>query len=229
MRLTHSLVALSLVALTAGTAGAQACLGIASFSTGSIRADAGLSTGDDVTNIALGLSAGAPAGPFGSVTYQRITIEAEGAEDESLNGFGVSGGFELDLSRGATTRTTRLSLCPVASFTRASKSFSEEGVSADLSFQTISAGLSLGTQIQGSPTLTLVPFGTLSFVRPSVKVESDFGDFDESDEGGQIDLGVGLVFSRVFTVRPMLMIPIGFEDSSTRFGVSAHLNFGSGR
>lgn len=133
------------------------------------------------------------------------------------------------MARGASSGGMRLSFCPVASFKRASKSFSEEGVDADLSYQTFSAGLSLGAQIQGSPTLTLVPFGTLSFVRPTVKVESDFGDFDESDEGGSLDLGVGLVFSRVFTIRPMVMIPIGFEDSSARFGVSAHLNFGTGR
>lgn len=230
MRLTSSLVALSLVTL-AGTAGAQVCLGTPSFATGPIRIDAGLLTGNDNTQYGAGLAVGTANGPFVSAGVNRVDIDGV---DESATGFSVAGGFEVNLTdrRGTRARrATSLSLCPVASFSRAGVDFEESGIEAETSIRTFSAGLSLGAMVPSSPNFSLVPFGGLSYANSKASLEIDGEEFGDSEAENYfvLDLGLGLVLNRSFTIRPTIGIPIGLDEADPNFGVSFHINFGRGR
>jgi hypothetical protein len=223
--LTAALV--SLVAIPA--AGAQNCLGLPSFAAAPLRVDGGFSSGDDATSFTVGASLGAPRGAFGSLAYDRTNFDDQGTDvDLSANGFSVSGGYELDLasSAGSTNGARRFSLCPVASYSWSKMDFDELGDDLDISMRTLSLGFSIGTPIASSPTLSVVPFGTLQFVNATGSVEAFDVDEDDSEQGGRLDLGVGLVLNRLFTIRPLVSIPIGFEGAESRFGLTVHFNFG---
>jgi hypothetical protein len=223
--LTAALV--SLAAIPA--AGAQNCLGLPSFAAAPLRVDGGLSTGNDATSFTVGASVGAARGPFGSLAYDRTNFDDDGTNvDLSANGFTVSGGYELNLTSSATApRATAFSLCPVASFGYQKADFDEIGDEIDLTTKLFSLGVSLGAPIASSPTLALVPFATLRFL--NVNTNSDAFAVDESEQGGALDLGLGLVLNRLFTIRPLISIPIGFEEVDTSFGVTVHFNFGKAR
>jgi hypothetical protein len=225
MKLTTTLAAITL-ACAASIAEAQICLGTASFATGPIRIDGSFSTIDDATSLSVGASVGAPRGPFVSVNVNRTDIDEV---DESATGFGILGGLELDLSTSASSRSARFSLCPVASFNYSTADFDLLGESVEFSANTLSAGLALGAEVTASPTLSVIPFGALSVVRQSVDFEGFGEDAEESETGGSLDLGLGLVLNRRFTIRPLISIPLGFEGADPAFGVSVHFNFGRSR
>jgi hypothetical protein len=225
MRFATSLVALALVA-GATTAGAQNCLGIASFSRGPIRVDGGIGTGNDATTLSAGLSAGAPQGPFASIAVNRISVDSDG-EDNSVTGFGIQGGWELNLQPAAARSTPpRFSVCPVVSFAQYKESDSFEGEEIEGTVRSITGGVSVGTSIASSTSIGLLPFATLSIVRQSASFEGFGLDESVSETGGALDLGLGLVFGQRFTVRPAVSIPMGFEGADAQFGVSLHYNFG---
>lgn len=220
----------SLVAIPA--AGAQNCLGLPSFAAAPLRIDGGLSSGDDATSFTVGASIGAARGPFGSLAYDRTNFDDQGTNvDLSSNGFTIAGGYELELpsASSASSSTRRFSLCPVASYSWSKMDFDELGDDIDVSARKLSLGFAIGTPIASSSTLSVVPFGALQFVHLNGSVEAFDVDEDESEQGGQLDLGIGLVLNRLFTIRPLVSIPIGFEGAETSFGVTVHFNFGGTR
>jgi len=225
---------LAVLALSGGAAAAdaQSCLGIASFAAGPIRAEGSFTSGDGANLLGAGLAAGKARGPFAGVGINRIDVEES---DESVTGFGLHAGWELELGTARPTTATRWSLCPIARFQQYRESFSDPDfdLDADVTVRGLSAGLALGTTIASSPNFALAPFGSLSLLRLSVDTEGLGEEFDDllsdSETGGELDLGLGLIFNRMLTVRPMVMIPLGFEDSDAQFGISVHINFGRGR
>jgi hypothetical protein len=221
MRFAHTLVVLGLIG-SASTAVAQSCVGLSSFAAGPIRLDAGISTGNDVTTFLGGVSAGAPNGPFGSVHV--ISYKPEDI-DERSTGFSLSGGWEFELSRSAAS-APRISLCPVVGFQRVSESEEVEGIEVEGTARNFQLGIALGTTIGTTSALRFAPFGALSFNRLSAEVEGGGFSFEEDEDYGTIDLGIGILVSRIFTIRPMVTIPVGLEESDPTFGVSVHLNFG---
>lgn len=222
-------VLLSVVLLGgASVSEAQHCLGVSSFGAGPIRLDGGVTRGESATAIFGGLSAGAPRGPFASLAVVRTNFDEDlGGEDESTTGFALEGGWEVDLSQGVrrTATSPRVSLCPIAGFQR----HTAEVSSVDLTARLISAGLALGAAFPASPAVALVPFASLSYVKVNVAIEGAGIDLEDDDDHGRVDLGVGFVFNRIFTLRPIINIPVGEDEGETRFGVTAHINFGSSR
>jgi hypothetical protein len=225
-------VAAALVSLAAiPAAGAQNCLGLPSFAAAPMRIDGGLSTGNDATSFTIGASIGAARGPFGSLAYDRTNFDDEGTSiDLSANGFTIAGGYELNLTSSASgPRVVPISLCPVASYSWSKMDFDELGDDIDVSARKLSLGFAIGAPVASSSSLSVVPFGRLQFVHATGSVEAFDVDEDESEQGGQLDLGVGLVLNRLFTIRPLVSIPIGFDDLDTSFGVTVHFNFGKAR
>jgi hypothetical protein len=217
---------------TVSSVGAQNCLGLPSFAAAPLRVDGGFRSGDDVATFSGGLSVGAASGPFGSLAYDRTNFDDQGTNvDLSANGFTLTGGYELDLASPAGTASggRRFSLCPVVGFSWAKMDFDEIGDEIDITMRKLSLGVSVGTPVASSPTLSVVPFGTLQFVNATGSVDAFGTDDSESEQGGQIDLGIGLVLNRLFTIRPVVSIPIGFEGVDTSFGVTVHFNFGRTR
>lgn len=223
MRHLWSIAALALAA-SASTVSAQACLGAPSFATSPIRLDASLTSGNDATTYAAGLSFGAARGPFAGASIGRTSFDEEFDEfDADATTIGVHGGWDVTLAP-ASPGARSFSLCPIVGFDFSNGEFDGPGEDIDFSTRTFSAGLALGTRFTASPTLVLVPFGSLAYNHATAEI--DDVDLEESDDFGTIGLGVGFVINRIFTIRPLVNIPVGLEDADPTFGVSLHLNFG---
>jgi hypothetical protein len=228
MRFSTSLVALALVG-AASTAGAQACLGTPSFTAGPVRLDGTFSSSNGQTSLGGGVSAGVERGVFGSVAINRLSADDDAGTDAVI-GFGLQGGYELNIASSASKKVSSWSVCPVASFTQAKQSFSEFDEDVDFTARTFAAGVSAGTAIAASPKVSIAPFATLSVMRLSVSTDGLGDEFDDllsaSETGLALDLGAGFIISRLFTVRPAISVPIGFDGADAQFGVSVHFNFG---
>jgi hypothetical protein len=223
MRLHATIAALALAA-SASTATAQACLGTPSFATSPIRLDASLTSGNDATTYAAGLSVGAARGPFAGASIGRTSFDEEFDEfDADATTVGLRGGWDVTLAP-ASPGARSFSLCPIVGFDFSNGEFERPGEDIDFSTRTFSLGLALGSRFAASPTLALVPFGAIAYNNSSLEIEDI--DVDESEDYGTIDLGVGFVINRIFTIRPLVSIPVGLEDADPTFGVSLHLNFG---
>jgi hypothetical protein len=61
------------------------------------------------------------------------------------------------------------------------------------------------------------------------KTEVPAGDAIDSQAGGILDLGAGLIFGNRFTVRPSVAVPLGFDNADPRFGLAVGFSFGNGR
>jgi len=227
MRFSTSLVALALVG-AASTAGAQACLGTPSFTAGPVRLDGSFATSDGQTSIGGGVSAGIERGAFGSIAINRYSGDDDAGTD-AVTGFGLQAGYELSLKSAKTTKVSSWSVCPVASFAQAKQSVSVLDDDFDFTARTFTAGVAAGTAIAASPKVDIAPFASLSLMRISMSADGPgvFEDiFSDSETGLALDLGAGFIISRIFTVRPAISIPIGFDGADAQFGVSFHMNFG---
>lgn len=227
MRFSTSLVALALVG-AASTAGAQACLGTPSFTAGPVRLDGSISASDGETTLGGGVSAGIERGAFGSIAINRYSGDDDAGTD-AVTGFGLQAGYEFSLKSAATKKVSSWSVCPVASFAQAKQSVTLLDDDFDFTARTYTAGVAAGTAITASPKVDIAPFASLSLMRVSVSTDGPggFDDlFSDSETGFALDLGAGFIISRIFTVRPVISIPIGFEGGDAQFGVSFHMNFG---
>ena len=212
---------------------AQHCLGLSSFAAGPVRVDAGLVFADDATTVAGGLAVGQPGGPFASAAVMRTNIDdGPGLGNESTSGVGLQAGWDVDMTDGARRRTAgapRISLCPIVGFQRVSGEFGDGSTSIEVTGRALTAGLSLGAAFPASPRVAIVPFASLNYVNAKAEVEGAGEEFEGEDDNGRVDLGVGFVFNRSFTVRPLVLIPVGEDEGETSFGVTVHINFGSSR
>jgi hypothetical protein len=196
--------------------GAQACLGNASFAAGKVRAGGDVTFGDDVTTIGPSIAFGGRQGPFAGVSLD--VIDVDGLDDNGLR-VGVNGGWQIPLGEGTRRNPSRAQLCPIAAFGfQSGPDFGPFEVSGT----DLSAGMAVGAPFTLSPEVELVPFGALSvlWARTTLEDESD------SDTGGRLDLGAGFVFSRRFTARVGVAVPLGFDGADSRFGLGFGINFG---
>lgn len=222
MRYTTTIAALALAAF-ASAADAQTCLGTPSFATGPLRLEGGFRTGGDATAYGVGAAVGAKTGPFASVGVSIVNIDEV---DESATMFSALGGWDLGLAATRSTTGPKIGICPVVAVEyQNGPNFETEFGDLDLSATQLSAGVSVGAAIAGSPTMSIIPFGTIRLARTSVEASFGGESEDDSENHGLLDLGVGFAFSNAFTIRPNVQIPLGLEDSDTIFGVVVSYNF----
>jgi hypothetical protein len=208
------------VALSAPSAVAQHCLGMAAFSAGAMQLGAKFESAsyDDGTSGSYTESTyGADFG-YGakSPLFLRAGIEHTSDEfDETANGFSVGGGWAIQ-----PASAPKLQVCPQATFGYSSWDFGDGFTEKD---NMIKVGLGAGVSASQSESFELVPYASLSFVR--FGWSSD--EYSDSETGYHFDLGAGLVFNKKFTVRPMVRVPMSLEGHNTAFGVAASLSFGS--
>ena len=195
---------------------AQACLGNASFTAGKVRVGGDVTFGDDVTTIGPNLAFGGRQGPFAGVSLDVIDVDR--LDDNGLR-VGVNGGWQIPLGEGTRRNPSRAQLCPVAALGFMS---GPDIGPIDVSGTDLSAGFAVGAPFTLSPEVELVPFGGLSVLWARTTVE----DRSESDTGGRLDLGAGFVFSRRFTARVGVAVPLGFDGADSRFGLGFGINFG---
>lgn len=214
------LVALTLLAITHTTAVAQACLGLASFTTGSVQAvgEASLTSGSRTVGAELGY--GFPSSVFGGIGIGTRSIEAYNGSSLDL---GASGGYQMALGKAA-----RVQLCPVASFgfEIGPKNTFDSGV--DRSSRRASVGLAIGGSVGSHGRLQVIPTASLSYAYGKSKAESDTGAtlFEISDHYTLGQLGVGLVLNSHISVRPSVDIPLGLDGGEPTFRLAIGYNFG---
>jgi hypothetical protein len=216
-RLATAAASLALLSLAAEPLQAQRCLGFPGFANQPMRLTGTLGTGDNVTTLGADLAFGQSAGAFGSVGVGVADYDGNSDDDSALL---LSGTIGTQIPLGATaTATSGAQVCPFATLDY------RVGPGDDVNGLGIRGGAALGTSVTMAPSVRLAPFGAVSigYVRASA------GNFDDSEVGGIIDLGAGVIFNDKFTIRPAVSIPVGFDGSDSSFGVSVGFNFGGNR
>lgn len=221
-RLAAAVASLALLSLAAAPLHAQRCLGFPGFAGQPLRLGGTLTTGSDVTTLGADLAFGQAAGAFGGVGIG--VADFDNTDESALL---ISGTIGTQMALGTASSTSAgAQLCPVASLEyQAGPSIGN----VDISGLLLRGGVSLGTSIAMAQTVRLAPFGTLSVGYARSSISSPSLDESDSEVGGVIDLGAGVIFNNKFTIRPSVMIPVGFDDSDARFGLAVGFNFGGGR
>jgi hypothetical protein len=208
-----SIIAVLVVAAASTPAAAQSCQGYTPFAVAPLRVTGDLVFGDNTTQYGASFAGGqAQPGLFGGVSVAGLKADNV---DETAKSLGVFGGFSVAVS----PTYPGLEFCPVASFDH---TWFPDVAGTSVSANTVTLGGAIGRSLAASPTLNIVPFVDLRWVHASVSA----GDADGSDSAGQLGLGAGFVFSKTFTVRPVLLVPIAQDGASTAFGISVGFNFG---
>lgn len=216
-----ALAAATAAALVApAAAAAQACNGTASFAAGKMRFSGQAAFVDGANTVGPNLAFGAQQGAFGNASFDVIQVDQIDSNGMRL---GVGGGWQLPLGEGSRGGASRVQVCPVAAFGYTS---GPDVGPASISGTDLSAGAMLGAAVSLSPTVDLVPFGGLSLVRVSSRVELDGESVSGSDTGGLLNFGSGLAFSQRYTARLSVGLPLSLGSDDTTIGLGFGVNFG---
>ena len=199
-----------------GVATAQLCEGAAPFTRGwfQIRADVSLNSVTSTLNAGLGVGY---RFVFGQFVAGRRFIQNYGAATL------LTGRAGLQASQG------RLHVCPLATVGGVSgpKFRNINGYRVEVSEKNSSYGLAVGVVASGDTELRVVP--TASFTREQTTLDTYEPNIQRSEtfKGvvSLLDLGVGLVSRRGFSVRPDILLPLGASNSKTSYGITVSFNF----
>jgi hypothetical protein len=130
--------------LSASSVHAQSCLGLPSFSSGSVHLNGAGEFPDSATAYAVGIGAGKPDNLFGNLGVGQVSYE--GFEEKSTFGF-LEFGYQLALGPAQ--------LCPIAGGSFAAGP-DDEAAGIKLTARAASAGLALGFPI-GAAAFKVIP------------------------------------------------------------------------
>ena len=208
--------ALSLVA--ALPANAQLCAGTASFTTGRMQVGGQFLSNDDYSSYGVGLNLGNAHGLYGGVAVANNDYDFI---DESGVVIGVGGGYQMRPAKQG------FQICPVASLAIGLGPDNIGGSNTDMSTRQFSAGALIGMVAHRSGNFQLIPTGGLSIVNSKVTISAPGGNnADDSESYLALDLGAGLVFNSVWTIRPMLNLPMGADNREESVSLGVSYNFG---
>lgn len=206
---TSSLVGISALVLAASNLPAQVCNGTAPFSIGHMRAGVGLTFPSNATSLDGEFAYGSASGLYGGATVNIIDSEAS---TESATVFGLNGGKAMPVGTKKTVQ-----MCPQVFVNFGS-------YPADRSTMSLGGGASFGTTLKQT-SFDLVPFGSALLHRDSFDQTIGTTKVEGSDTNLDVVLGAGFVFSKKWTVRPFLIVPLT-NDRKSAFGVMGSINFG---
>jgi hypothetical protein len=200
--------------LSASSVHAQSCLGLPSFSNGSVHLNGAGEFPDSATAYAVGIGAGKPDNLFGNLGVGQVSYE--GFDEKSTFGF-LEFGYQLALGPAQ--------LCPIAGGSFAAGP-DDEAAGIKLTARAASAGLALGLPI-GVAAFKVIPNAAVKYEYLSLKVEDEFaGSSNETTNSGIVDLGLALVFFDRLSIQPLYHIPFGgSEGEEANFGVFAAVSF----
>ena len=211
-----SLVA-ALALVAASTAEAQLCAGTASYTTGKLQVGGQMLSNDDYSSYGVGLNLGTARGLYGGA---QIGSNDYDFIDESGMWIGAAGGYQMRPARQG------FQICPVASLNLGMGPDDIQGSGVDMSARQFSAGAIIGMVAHRARNFQIIPTGGLSIVNWNVTMDSPAGSESESDTFFALDLGAGLLFNQVWTIRPMLSIPFGADDRDESIALGVSYNFG---
>jgi hypothetical protein len=88
-------------------------------------------------------------------------------------------------------------------------------------------GLAVGGAVIGRRWFSVVPTGSLSWVREVAHMKQDRVDSQVSETYGLLDGGIGVVFKGVVTVQAMASLPVWIDGLVPTYGLMLGLNVGS--
>jgi hypothetical protein len=203
---------------------AQVCSGFTSFAHGPFQVFGSAGFNDNAKTFGGGFAFGGQ-GVFGQLSIG--TTSFDDLDGSSFN-FGGGAGYQFSLDKRSIFH-----LCPIASVSFSSGPndidlIGDGSLLLDLSETDLVFGLSFGARPPQSGKTQIIPSGSLGFVSATLKAKDQVTGVSDSETEtfGLLSLGVGFVFSQVFTLRPGVAIPFGLEGGSTTFGVTLSINFG---
>jgi hypothetical protein len=209
---------LLLLCLTTGillpsAAHAQACLGLPSFTSGSVHLNLAAEFPEAAKAYAAGIGAGKPNSLFANLGVGQVTFDE--IEEKSTYGF-LEFGYQFPVSRAQ--------VCPIAGGSFASGP-DDEAAGIKVSSSAASGGLALGVPL-GSDAFQVIPNVAVKYTHLTQKVEDEAGTTSESFDSGVVDLGLGFVFRDRLSIQPLFHIPFAGDDDETSFGFFASVSFG---
>jgi hypothetical protein len=166
-------------------------------------------------------------GPFASIGAGYTIIDAGGLFDDDPTGFSLGGSAGFAASGGGEGKWE---FCPLAglSWTSVSGDFVGENVTLKLiSFQ---FGAAFGFALPSSGATSVVPFAGLSYARVDGTIEGGGESFDlDADTYTPGTFGVGISFSRSFSIRGAVEVPFGLEEADPTFHFGLSFGLGSRR
>jgi hypothetical protein len=212
-----AVTAAAIVTMSAARADAQTCLGTAPITNNmplQVGALLAFSSGS------TGIGAAATYGTddfFGSVGIGRVSFDDL---DASAPNFGITVGAQIprDSER-------KLIVCPALNFVFVNGPKDVGGF--DFSTRSFGGGATVGFVVSETDTLSLVPTAGLSINR--VRVKGEFLGISDSvsDTIGQLGLGVGIIWNKVFSFVPAVIVPFGAEGADTAFQITVTYALGS--
>ena len=161
---------------------------------------------------------GMPKGLYGKAGIG--TTSYDGLSGSSFD-FGVGGGYQVPL------RSNRMAeLCPTASFSLGSGPNDVLGTGVDMSSRTFAFGASVGTLVNRSSQVQILPNASFQFANTRATLDNGATSSSESESYGLLTLGTGFVFSSRFSLNPSISFPIGLDGGDTSFGLIGAMNFG---
>ena len=210
------LMVLPLLALAAGASSvrAQACLGLPSFTTGSVHLNLAAESPDSAKAYAIGIGAGRPNSLFANIGGSQVSFD--GFDGKATSGF---------LEFGYQKQVSKAQICPIAGAS-IGKGPDDELAGIKVTSSSATAGLALGLAL-GSNALRVIPNAAVRYEYLSqTSEETGLGSQTDKYNSGIVDVGFALVFADRFSVQPLMHIPISGDDTKTSFGVFAAFSFG---
>lgn len=214
------LLSVLLLGLAGSTAAAQTCLGLASFSTGSVQVTGAGSFTQNSNTVGVGAGYGITSRFFASGDIG--TSSTETFDGSSLD-LGTTLGYEVPLGH-----TSPLRLCPVVSLGLQLGPTSSFQSGVQRSDRLAALGLAVGALFRTGARSQLAPTAGLSFAYEKSQAQNNAGAllFEISDSYLLAQLGVGFIFNSNISVRPRLDIPLGWTGNEPTLGVTVGYNFG---
>lgn len=217
MRPMRILIGAGLAALFPMLASGQTCVGAASFGVAPYRVGAGFQSTTGENTYGLSLAGGQPSGFYGSAGVAHADFSDIGNSATLLS---LGGGYTMDMNPGVSSAQ----FCPEIGFAY------QSGPDIDTGFGTVSTsvtafsfGGAVGNRMPVSPTLDMIPFGSLDYVIANASVS---GAGSASQNYGALGLGAGFVFDKVLMVQPMVSIPLGQPGGTSVFQLAFGYSFG---
>ncbi len=206
-------------ALHPPVASAQTCLGLPSFTNGSVHVNLAGDFLEDATGYAAGIGAGRPNNLFANLGGGQVQFDAtvDGPEGKSTYGF---------LEFGVQIPVGRAQLCPIAGGSLGAGP-DDESIGQKVTSRTATGGLAFGVPIGGG-RFTVIPNAGVLYQYLSQKVEATDTDATTDTYGSTVaNVGLALVFGDRVSLQPLAHIPLsGDGDDKTSFGIFASVSFG---